>query len=60
MQTQSAKAEPTPFGLGRSTFANTAEAAGHARQSPALVEPTAGRYESLEHGAHADRFRWSA
>jgi hypothetical protein len=32
MQTQSTRSEPTPFGVATSTFAKTAESAGHARQ----------------------------
>jgi hypothetical protein len=43
MQTQSAASVPTPFGLVVSTFAKTAELAGHARHSSELVEPTAAR-----------------
>ena len=43
MQTQSAASVPTPFGLVVSTFAKTAELAGHARHSSELVEPTTAR-----------------
>jgi hypothetical protein len=59
MQTQSPSAVPTPFGVAIA-FAKTAESAGHARQASRLVEPVAGRYESLGHGTHPDMLRWCA
>jgi hypothetical protein len=56
MQTQSSRPVPTQFGVATSTFARTAESAGHARQSSELVEPVAGRYESLRVAASAGEY----